>query len=95
MNREGTSGLKYNCSWDPGLNHFTISALMQSALEFAWLAMSSQWWPKRKDWLFASDVPPVHAHLFKYKPPPPLYDFIQIVQLGKTGKEAEDNWQGR
>lgn len=36
----------------------------------------------------------LRTHLFKYKPPPPLYDLIQIAQLGKTGKEAAGNWRG-
>lgn len=92
INTVGTSEVKFNCSWDPGLNHFTVSVQWSDA-ECTRICMArDERWAKRKDWLFASDVPP--AHLIKYKPLPLLYDFIQIVQLGKTGKEAEDNWQG-
>lgn len=59
IREEGTSGLNITVSWDPGLNQ--CDEVMQSALEFAWLAISNQWWPKRKDYLFASDVPPAHT----------------------------------
>lgn len=60
-----------------------------------WVVSGNQ---RGKDWLFESDVPPAHRHAhtcLNTSPLPLLYDFIQIVQLGKTGNQTEDNWQGR